>query len=70
MNLGPTIDLAFLVCLILAGWTVANTQRDGVDGETTFLFEVISADDNAGNNTTQGTVWTSEEVATNLEVLA
>ena len=39
-----------------------------VDGETTFVFEVISADDNAGNNTTQGTVWTSEEVATNLEV--
>ncbi len=39
-----------------------------VDGETIFVFDIVSTDDNEGNNTTQGTVSGAEEVSNNLEV--
>ena len=39
-----------------------------VDGETIFMFDIISEDDNAANNNTLGTVRKSEEVTNNLEI--
>lgn len=39
-----------------------------IDGNTTFVFDVISEDDVDGNNTTQGQVSGSEESTNNLEI--
>ena len=49
-------------------YTTVDLLDVAIDGETSFVFDVISQDDNDGNNTTQGTVMASEEVANNLEV--
>ena len=49
-------------------YTTVDLLDVAIDGETSFVFDVISEDDNDGNNTTQGTVMASEEVANNLEV--
>ena len=49
-------------------YTTVDLLDVAIDGETSFVFDVISEDDNEGNNTTQGTVMASEEVANNLEV--
>ena len=49
-------------------YTTVDLLDVAIDGETSFVFDVISEDDNDGNNTAQGTVMASEEVANNLEV--
>lgn len=49
-------------------FTTVDLLDATIDGETIFVFEVTSLDDNDGNNTTQGTVMASEEVANNLEI--
>lgn len=49
-------------------YTTVDLLDAAVDGINTFVFEVISTDDNDGNNAVEGTVLGSEEVANNLEV--
>ena len=49
-------------------YTTVDLLDVTIDSESLFVFEVISEDDNEGNNTTQGSVTASEEVANNLEV--
>ena len=49
-------------------FTVVDLVDATIDGETIFVFEVVSEDDNEGNNSTQGTVSASEEVANNIEI--
>ena len=49
-------------------FTTVNLLDATVDGETIFVFEIVSDDDNDGNNSTQGTVLGAEEVTNNLEV--
>ena len=49
-------------------YTTVDLLDVTIDSETLFVFEVISEDDNEGNNTTQGSVTASEEVTNNVEV--
>lgn len=49
-------------------FTTVDLLDVAIDGMTTFTFEVIAEDDNDGNNSAQGTILKSEEVANNIEV--
>ena len=47
-------------------FTTVDLLDATVDGETMFVFDIVSDDDNDGNNSTQG--WCSTKSANNLEV--
>ena len=54
----------------LATYEVTTAELTGlaIDAQTLFNFDIVSADDNPGNNSTFGEVLKSEEIANNIEI--
>ena len=54
----------------LATYEVTTAELTGlaIDAQTLFNFDIVSADDNPGNNSTIGEVLKSEEIANNIEI--